>query len=229
MSLVANLPRRVCVMLVVALCALACTPAAPAVPNASPSTTPTPAPTPKPVALRESFDRAETKTLRTGTTSNASFAIVDKAYQITVAKPNTFVWSTFGGAFSDGTIRVDVAFHESAHPTAAGIIFRMRDEQNFYMFSISNDGYYALDARENGQWRSVVEWTSWPTIDSRGVFNHVRVEARGDTFSLYVNDKLMGQAVDQAFSTGGMALAVNTYEQAEGAVLFDSLVVTPES
>lgn len=189
---------------------------------------PTSQPTPATMqSLRESFDTADVGKLHVGSVAKARFAIDSGRYTITVTDTNTLVWSTVGGPLADGSAETEIFFDQGTPTTAAGILFRMQDDQNFYVASLSSDGFYALDAREQGAWRSIIEWTPWPTIDTRGGANRLQVLTKGTTISLYLDGALLAQTVDKAFADGDLALAVNTFDTRDVSVRFDNLVVQP--
>lgn len=193
------------------------------VPTATPTVLPTPA---SMMPFRETFD-SNAGRVRTGTTGNARFTIDNGRYTITVTETNTLAWSTIGGMLADGSAETDVIFERGTPATAAGLMFRVQDGQNFYMASLSSDGFYALDARENGTWRSIIEWTPWPTIDTRGEANRLRVVTQSSSISLYLDGVLLAQTADTAFDKGSIALGVNTYDIADVSIQFDNLSVAP--
>ena len=55
--------------------------------------------------------------------------------------------------------------------------------------------------------------------------NRLRVEALGQTISLYVNDEPLYQFSDTAYSSGTIALDAGTFVQPKAQVAFDNLVV----
>jgi hypothetical protein len=196
-------------------------------PQATPNTIPPTSPPNISPSLSDTFDDAARSGLKSGTAASATYAFQAGTYAMTVADPNYIAWSPVDGVYSDGSVSIDLAFADGPRATAAGLVFRYQNPENFYFFSLSGDGYYALDVRENGAWRSLLEWTKWPTITGDGTFNRVQVEMRGDNIRLYLDGKLLDQASDSTFSSGGLALAVNTYDTGGATVLFDNLRVHP--
>lgn len=195
-----------------------------AIATAAPTAVPTPTLMPP---LYETFNSATEQAIRAGSVANARFAVENGRYTVTVSDTNTLVWSSVGGVFADGGAEAEIFFAAGTPTTAAGLLFRLQDERNFYMASLSSDGFYALDARENGNWRSIIEWTRWSTIDTRGKANRFRVQAAGNSISLLLNGVLLAQTVDSAFASGSVALAVNTYENANVSVQFDAVKLEP--
>ena len=204
--------------------------AAPAVPQPPTVATvlPTPAPTPTAgVAIRETFDTGTPSQLSIGDTANARLEIADGQYQIGLQQPDVLVLSAFGGVYTDLAVEAELRFVDPIETTTAGLLFRLADEQNFYAYSLSSDGFYALEVCERGEWRQLLAWTPWPTIDSRGGVNRMRVTLQGDQISLFLNNELLAQTVDTTFSTGRLALNANTYATTGARVTFDNVVASP--
>jgi hypothetical protein len=177
------------------------------------------------VLLNDSFDNPKESSLGTGASGSAVYAFVDGTYQVTVMKPQYIAWSPFSGTYSNVSVEVDTRFDTTMSDTAAGIIFDYQDEKNFYFYSITADGHYALDLQHNGKWIALVDWTESPKIKSPGQSNRLRVDVIGDRIRLYVNGTLLDEASDDTFTSGGMALSVNTFEKSYVTVKFDNLLV----
>ncbi|MBC8163889.1 MAG: hypothetical protein H7Z42_21990 [Roseiflexaceae bacterium] len=208
----------------VMLCACASAPASPT-PRALPSPV-APSPTPG-IAFAEQFDGGPVGQLRTGMSDSAAFANIDDRYQIKLRKPESLALSSFGGVYTNLSAEVEVRFAETADTTSAALLFRLIDEQNFYAYSVSGDGFYALEVCERGQWRTLIEWTRWPAVERAGGANKLRVLVRGDQISLFLNDKLLVETVDATFTQGRLAFSANTYALEGAVVTFDNLVVQP--
>lgn len=175
--------------------------------------------------LHETFADSKVSSLDAGTNDYASFAFVDEAYRITVQESDAFVWSPCEGTFTDVTIATELIFTAGSEDTAAGILFRFQDEHNFYFFSISANGYYALDLLQNGRWESLVDWTRTAQVKPSGEPNQLRVEVVEDYIRLYSNDVLLDVISDDTFDDGKVALAVNTFEKSNVTIFFDNLFI----
>ena len=181
------------------------------------------------IALHDALSSPAGSELRVGTTKNGMFTFARGRYVIQATRPNALVWSTFGGSYQDVTVAVDVAFDPKIDTTAAGIMFHNRDDQHFYLFSVSNDGFYALDLHDESGWKSLIEWTRWPEIDTHGGNNRLQVSTQRDSIKLYLNGKLLTETSDTTIPDGRLGLAVNSFEHSAAAVSFGDLRVTPAS
>jgi hypothetical protein len=78
-----------------------------------------------------------------------------------------------------------------------GMIFRMQNQDNqrldddaYYLFLISSDGYYRVMRRFQGADRILSDWINSDVIaQGIGAVNRLRVIAQGDTFQFFINDQ----------------------------------------
>lgn len=160
------------------------------------------------------------------------------------------VWSNLARKYGAFDLTVDARLM-TGQPEAAqyGVIFRHRDEQNFYMFRLSADGYYSLAKVTDGVEERISEWGTFDAIQQGNAVNNIRVVGLQDAFRFYVNgvpvplcmrgenltsmwagdecftDRLRYIYYDHAFEQGGVALAVGTFDGTEVAVAFDNVVI----
>ena len=147
------------------------------------------------------------------------------AYFLEVNRPNQTRWSLAGKQLADFVIDVDTTLEHAAGDASWGLICRYRSAEDFYLFEISNDGYYAISALNRGKWSSLVGWTKAEVIRTgAGAGNHLRVACRNDLLSLWVNGVLLAEVRDQAFAKGDIGFSLTTYAQGGARVLFDDLV-----
>lgn len=130
--------------------------------------------------------------------------------------------------FDNFILEVDARLLEGDLGSSYGVLFRMQDTTRFYRFEITGDGLYMVERRdgEQGWTRFVDRWTESTAIrQGLGSVNRLRVEALGQTISLYVNDEPVYQFTDTAYSSGTIALDAGTFVQPAAQVAFDNVVV----
>lgn len=152
---------------------------------------------------------------------------VDGAYRFQIDSPGVDFWSRPGQAFSFVRVEVDVAALPNSAPGRMGLICRLVDDQNFYFFVITPDGYYGIGKTQNGQ-ASLLDMTqmaSHPAIRTDGGINHLRADCIAELLIFYVNDTLVGSAMDADFQRGDVGLLAGSFQQAGVEVLFDNFVV----
>lgn len=151
----------------------------------------------------------------------------DGAYRFRVDSPGVDFWAHPGRSFSLARVEADVAPLPNTAPGRMGLICRLVDEQNFYFFIISPDGYYGIGKTENGQ-ASLLDMTQMaphPAIRTDGGINHLRADCIAELLIFYVNDTLVGSAMDADFQRGDVGLLAGAFEQSGVEVLFDNFVV----
>lgn len=175
--------------------------------------------------LREDFADEQSSTLLAGGDAEARYSFQDGAYEVNLDQANQLAWSLLGGSYADVSTAVDATLRASAENSAAALLFRYQDSDNFYIFNVAKNGTYSLELRRNSQWTQLIDWTPSPAIRGLNQPNRLRVDAAGDTFTLYVNDTRLGAATDDTFQSGKLALAVNTFDDGGARVAFDNLLV----
>jgi hypothetical protein len=175
------------------------------------------------VLLRDTFDDPFSSSLGEADDLSSRYAFEDGAYVIEVRDPETLVWSLFNGTYGDVSISVDSDTDRLGPIAAAGLIFHYQDEDNFYLFSVSNDGYYALELLENDEWVVLIEWTESDAITSGQ--NQIRLDLQGDRIGLYANGTLLEETRDPTFTSGEVGLAVSSFEQPAALIRFDNMTI----
>ena len=128
-------------------------------------------------------------------------------------------------AMSDGALSVDCKALSGASDVSTGLIFRALDQNNFYVFRITNDGYYAFQIQINPGLQTIGNWVKTSAIHPNET-NRLTVIAGGTHFFFYVNDEFVGQADDTRFSTGKVGIVVGNFgESSNNVVEFDNFEI----
>ncbi len=106
-----------------------------------------------------------------------------------------------------------------------GLIFRYKNNANFYMFGISCDGAYRLLKRVDGVFETVLDFTKSTSIQPLGQRNVLGVRTVGDQISLYANDKFLTTVKDAQFADGLIGFYVNSRLTPNLTVVFDDVDV----
>lgn len=93
----------------------------------------------------------------------------------------------------------------------AGIIFRMRDKDNFYMFRLAGEEGAVLGKMEGGQWKDLANPRSTNYLTSRVKFSgnnwyRLKVDAYGGNIKCYINDSVVASVNDSTFTLGKFGL-----------------------
>ena len=156
-------------------------------------------------------------------------AVINEQLVIDLADNNIMQFTTLPDhTFDNFILEVDARLLEGDLGSSYGVLFRMQDTTRFYRFEITGDGLYMVERRDGdaGWTRFVDVWTESTAIkQGLGSTNTLRIEARGQSVALYVNDELVHQFTDTAYSSGTIALDAGTFVQPSAQVAFDNLVI----
>lgn len=98
------------------------------------------------------------------------------------------IYSTLDRKFSDFDLRVTARLVDGPVDEAQfGVVFRYRDDKNFYMFLIAADGWYSVQQVKDGERTKVSEWGLSDLVKQNDAPNELRVVAHGDEFRFYLN------------------------------------------
>jgi len=123
--------------------------------------------------------------------------IVDGVMRLHLSESYDSLYSLTRRRFGDFDLRVQGRATAGPLDNGYGVIFRLQDRNNYYLFLVSSDGYYSVVRVLNGEYKELSTWiaTTTPTPELEGltvstglnVINEIRVLARGSTFEFYVN------------------------------------------
>jgi hypothetical protein len=179
-------------------------------------------------AFSDDFSSPDRSSLAVGDDKETAYAFEDGGYAITIKVPRLIAWSAFDGTYGDANARVEATLREGPNDSSAALLFRYQDSSNFYVYNIAGDGRYNLEIMQNNNLTTLIDWTPSPAIKQRGETNLIRVDMKGPSITLYVNDTKLEETSDSTFLKGQMALAANTFDQGGAKVVFDNLVVEKE-
>jgi hypothetical protein len=110
--------------------------------------------------------------------------------------------------FKDVIIQVDATKVGGPDDNDYGVICRYQDENNFYFFEISSDGYYSIGKyRENQlQLLGMEQMQTSDAIHQGQSTNQIQATCIGSLLSLSVNGQKLIEVVDVDFSAGDVGL-----------------------
>lgn len=158
-------------------------------------------------------------------------AIEEGALKISTSSPGEVWWTNPGRAFDDVVINVTTRQINGPDDNAYGVICRYQDEENFYLFLISGDGYYSIGKYQSGEDRVTYltedgQFAQSDQINQGAATNLMEVSCVGNELSLAVNGYPLLTITDSEFGAGDIGLAVSALQQGTVEVDFDDLQVT---
>lgn len=126
-----------------------------------------------------------------------SAEVLDGQMQITVGETESGVYSAAEPHFADFDLRAEAQTLAGPIDNGYGIVFRLQnkdnntpDDDSYYLFEISADGYYRLSRTVDGNIRIISDWIASDAINlDLNAVNRLRVVARGDQFQFSINDQ----------------------------------------
>ena len=177
--------------------------------------------------FQESFDNASGGwTLARN--SQADIAVAGGQLTVAIKQPDSLAWSVLGGkSFGDLTLDVDAMPLAGPDDNDYGVIVRHVDDENFYRFEISGDGYFNVQKRLAGKWEKLVsDWTPSEAIRKGKATNHLRVVCKGASMTFYVNQAQLIQITDASFSRGAVGVLAGSLAQPGVQIAFDNVQVS---
>lgn len=170
----------------------------------------------------------------TGSEADVTGDVSGGVYDMTVDAESGIFWATANQKLGYGTYRLEVTQVDGPIDNGYGMMFLMdTDENNFYLFEISGDGFVWIGRcmdRCNADIVPLVEDGWFPSDAVKtgvGVTNVLRVEASEEVMRFYVNDQLVGEGSDTVLTEGDIGVAVETYGTGGVQIHFDNFSFDP--
>ncbi len=142
-------------------------------------------------------------------------------YQIRIETPNTLGWGTSPHTAADFYVEVETYHVGGSINNEFGFVFR-NDGENYYVFGVSNDGYFRLQKWLDGEWQSLLPWAeSSAIVTGEGSHNTLALLADGPRLSLLVNGQVLATVTDDSIGGEGIALAVSSFEETGVEIAFE--------
>jgi hypothetical protein len=129
--------------------------------------------------------------------------------------------------FTNTRIEVDASKIAGPDDNDFGIICRFQDENNFYFFEISSDGYYGIGKYINNQLTLLnnTKMQASEIIHQGNASNHLRADCDQSNLVFYVNGQKLAQISDNDFKSGDVGLIAGTFKTSGTDILFDNFTV----
>jgi len=158
----------------------------------------------------------------------ASVTVANGVLRVHVFELGQVAWAAAGRTYSDFHLTVEATQVSGPDDNEYGVLARMAGDQQFYVFSISGDGYARIARYDNGSWTVLgSDWVESDAIHQGAATNVLEVEARGTTFVFSVNGTQVLQADDAQLTKGDIGLYAGAFNEADVVIDFDNLEVEP--
>lgn len=194
-----------------------------------------PTPTPLPsggVILQDDFSDVNSGWDR-HTGSDITTDYIDGRYQIRVAPVNVDAWGLAGLDLNDMQVTAESAYVAGPLDNAFGVVCRytrVNDQNNFYFFLVSSDGYYAMgkvvqDERTYLNPAGDFEPLSALTDDPAAALT-LQATCQDGTFQFAVNGTPVGTFQDDQLTHGDVGVIAGTFNEGGIQIAFDNVRVT---
>lgn len=149
-------------------------------------------------------------------------------YRILVSETNYSAWANPSRNFSDVSVEVEARKIGGDDDNEFGIICRHANVDNYYVATISSDGFYGFLVRKDSESLELLNMENMLPSDSINLgdaSNLIRLDCVGSTLTLYVNGDFVGETVDSSIGAGDVGLYAGTFSIPGTDILFDNFVV----
>lgn len=158
----------------------------------------------------------------------AEVTVADGELRIHVLQPGQVAWASTERIWTDLHVAVDATQVSGPMDNEYGVLIRMDEDDHFYAFSISGDGYARVARFEDGAWNVLgPDWTPVEAIRQGTATNHLEVIAEGTAFEFRVNEAVVAQVEDETLQRGHLGLYAGAFGEGGVMVAFDNLTVEP--
>jgi type IV secretory pathway TrbD component len=158
-----------------------------------------------------------------GETPYAVREISDGRFSITMKTVGAISWSLNGVSGDDFYVQAATSSDGCRAGDYYGLVFRARDDSNFYLFGISCDGRYRVLCQKDGEFAPLIDFKFSPAVAVNGGYNLLGVRAVKDQFSFYVNDDFLASTNDATFAQGRFGVFAKSFETGNLTIRFDDI------
>ena len=180
--------------------------------------------------LSEDFEPPHAGWVRFETAESAVYAEAGEMFLEDRGAGSAVYSPLVGKSQRDVTVSARLRHAQGTVDNWMGLICRQRDEQNYYLFGISADGYYLILRVAEGVPVPLVGPHASDVINIGRAENEVRIRCREDKLSLWVNDNLLASRADDVLTGSGLialfADAAESGRTSTTTVAFDDVIFT---
>jgi hypothetical protein len=152
---------------------------------------------------------------------------LDGTFRFSITRPDWSYWSTPGLSFSDVHIDAQITRSGGDGLSSAGVICRYQDEQNFYFFSITSDGYFGISKVEDGRETLIGQnaLSSSGNILRGNATNFIGADCIGDQLTLWINGIESLEVHHAGIPRGDAGIIASLLDGRAAALEFDNFSV----
>lgn len=162
--------------------------------------------------------------------SGAAAQISDGVLRLSTSQPGQIWWANASRNMDDMIITVQARQVGGPNDNAYGVICRYQGPENFYVFLVSGDGYYAIGKYQTGSQQITYlteggQYIFSNVINQGAAANEIRASCIGSELSLTVNGIPLETVTDPTFVVGDIGVAASTFQPGTAVIQFDDIQV----
>jgi tetratricopeptide (TPR) repeat protein len=112
--------------------------------------------------------------------------------------------------YRDHSVKAKIRLDNLGGYASTGIIFRLEDQDSYYLALVSSKGYFRLDVVKDSAPKALVAWTEISDFD--GINIDLELITYGTYLIFIVNGKWVGEINDDSITSGRLGFALASYE-----------------
>ena len=151
-------------------------------------------------------------------------------YSMSLSQPNQTRWVFLPRlAAGDFSVQIDLSdgSPDRTGGAAQGLVFRGRDSAHFYALLIDpRKGEYSLRKQDGtDSWTDLIAAKPSALIQQQDGVNQLRLDAAGDSFTLYLNGVQLDSARDSSYTFGMLGTIIANADASASTMRFDNLQI----
>ncbi len=160
--------------------------------------------------------------------AGAEIAVDEGRMTIRIRQPQEIAWATTDYACGRCMLEVEATALDGPADNEFGLLVHVHDDETFYAFGVSSDGYGHAARYEAGEWVPLRDWEPTACVATGiGVPNHLVLTVDEGDFTLAVGDCEVLRLHDEALAEGTIGLYAGSFDEGGVLVAFDNLRAGP--
>ena len=134
-------------------------------------------------------------------------------FEMGLKKPNCIAWVEIPDReYRNHIVEAKISLDSLGGYASTGLMFRMTDNDSYYIALVSGKGYFRLDVVKDNAPRTLIAWTEVSDFD--GINIDLNIVTYGANLIFIVNGKWVGETNDDSINSGRLGFVLASYEAA---------------
>jgi tetratricopeptide (TPR) repeat protein len=133
--------------------------------------------------------------------------------ELGLKKSNCIAWVDIPDhEYRDHVIEAKIRLDSLGGYASTGVIFRITDQDSYYLALVSNKGYFRVDVIKDSAPKTLIAWTEISDFDGTNI--NLNIITYGTFLIIIINGKWVGEANDDSIDSGRVGFVLASYEAA---------------